>query len=52
MFLAALSFLIAAEVTPLTRGHAHNDYAHERPLLEALDNGFTSIEADIFRSGW
>ncbi len=48
MFLAALSFLIAAEVTPLTRGHAHNDYEHSRPLLEALDNGFTSIEADIF----
>ncbi|MFO0526878.1 MAG: phosphatidylinositol-specific phospholipase C/glycerophosphodiester phosphodiesterase family protein [Planctomycetota bacterium] len=32
----------------LTRGHAHNDYLHERPLLEALELGFASIEADIF----
>jgi hypothetical protein len=32
----------------LTRGHAHNDYLHERPLLEALERGFASIEADIF----
>lgn len=32
----------------LTRGHAHNDYLHERPLLEALERGFVSIEADIF----
>lgn len=32
---------------PLTRAHAHNDYEHERPLLDALDHGFCSIEADI-----
>lgn len=32
----------------LTRGHAHNDYLHERPLQEALERGFASIEADIF----
>ncbi|MFG0264250.1 MAG: phosphatidylinositol-specific phospholipase C/glycerophosphodiester phosphodiesterase family protein [Rhodopirellula sp. JB055] len=30
------------------KAHAHNDYLHERPLLDALDNGFRSIEADIF----
>ena len=30
------------------RAHAHNDYLHERPLLDALDNGFCSVEADIF----
>jgi hypothetical protein len=29
-------------------GHAHNDYEHERPLLDALDHGFTSVEADIW----
>jgi len=34
--------------SPLQRAHAHNDYLHERPLLDALDNGFCSVEADIF----
>lgn len=33
---------------PLTRAHAHNDYHHPRPLLDALDHGFCSVEADIF----
>ncbi|MBC8102561.1 MAG: hypothetical protein H7Z41_08225 [Cytophagales bacterium] len=35
-------------VTPLTSAHAHNDYEHARPLLDALDNGFCSVEADVF----
>jgi hypothetical protein len=35
-------------VTPITRVHSHNDYEHKRPLFDALDNGFTSIEADIY----
>jgi hypothetical protein len=35
-------------VVPLKRAHAHNDYNHSRPLLDALDNGFCSVEADIF----
>jgi hypothetical protein len=35
-------------VTPLPRAHAHNDYHHERPLLDALDHGFCSVEADIY----
>jgi len=34
--------------TPIPRGHAHNDYLHPRPLFDALDNGFCSVEADIF----
>ncbi|WP_199551001.1 phosphatidylinositol-specific phospholipase C/glycerophosphodiester phosphodiesterase family protein [Streptomyces sp. N35] len=33
---------------PLRRAHAHNDYLHTRPLLDALDHRFTSVEADIF----
>ena len=37
----------AADVTPLPNAHAHNDYEHERPLLDALDHGFCSVEADI-----
>ncbi|MBX7101240.1 MAG: hypothetical protein K1X89_26220 [Myxococcaceae bacterium] len=28
--------------------HAHNDYRHVRPLLDALEQGFTSVEADVF----
>lgn len=32
---------------PLPAAHAHNDYAHPRPLLDALDQGFCSVEADI-----
>ncbi|MFI1469400.1 phosphatidylinositol-specific phospholipase C/glycerophosphodiester phosphodiesterase family protein [Streptomyces wuyuanensis] len=33
---------------PLRRAHAHNDYLHTRPLHDALDHGFTSVEADVF----
>ena len=37
-----------AEPAPLLAAHAHNDYLHTRPLLDALDHGFCSVEADIF----
>jgi hypothetical protein len=33
---------------PLVRVHAHNDYEHKRPLFDALDRGFCSVEADIY----
>ena len=54
---AAMIFLLLAvgpsngeDVThhPLQRAHAHNDYYHSRPLLDALSHGFCSVEADIF----
>lgn len=50
---AALSWdLLAAPVAPspipLPRAHAHNDYEHKRPLFDALDQGFCSVEADIY----
>lgn len=32
----------------LARAHAHNDYEHARPLLDALEQGFTSVEADVY----
>ena len=35
-------------LVPLPNAHSHNDYAHDRPLLDALDHGFCSIEADVF----
>ena len=35
-------------VKPLPKAHAHNDYEHPRPLFDALDHGFCSVEADIW----
>lgn len=40
------SGICAAQITH-PNAHAHNDYAHSRPLLDALQNGFGSVEADI-----
>ncbi|MFE6511121.1 phosphatidylinositol-specific phospholipase C/glycerophosphodiester phosphodiesterase family protein [Nocardioides sp. NPDC057767] len=34
--------------TPHPQAHAHNDYEHERPLFDALEHGFTSVEADVW----
>ncbi|MEW6635691.1 MAG: phosphatidylinositol-specific phospholipase C/glycerophosphodiester phosphodiesterase family protein [Actinomycetota bacterium] len=36
------------DVYGLERAHAHNDYEHERPLFDALDRGFKSVEADVW----
>jgi hypothetical protein len=41
----------AEDLAPCPRAHAHNDYLHDRPLLDALDNGFCSVEADIYLVG-
>jgi glycerophosphoryl diester phosphodiesterase len=41
------AFCLGAEPVPLIHGHAHNDYEHKRPLLDALDRGFCSVEADV-----
>jgi len=41
-------FPVAAQSLPLHHGYAHNDYHHKRPLYEALENGYTYIEADIY----
>ena len=38
---------LGAEPVPLIHAHAHNDYEHKRPLLDALDHGFCSVEADV-----
>lgn len=49
LMVAALTALPGrAEPRPLSRAHAHNDYEHSRPLLDALGHGFCSVEADIF----
>lgn len=46
--LMGTSGIVAAESIPLPRAHAHNDYLHSRPLLDALEHGFCSVEADIW----
>lgn len=38
----------AMAVVLLPQVHAHNDYAHKRPLFDALDHGICSVEADVF----
>lgn len=42
------SHVAGTQITSLSRAHAHNDYEHDRPLYDALDHGFNSVEADIF----
>jgi hypothetical protein len=37
-----------ARISPLPCAHAHNDYEHARPLLDAWDQGFCSVEADVW----
>jgi hypothetical protein len=50
LFVLFLANTLFADDAPLliTHAHAHNDYAHVHPLFDALDNGFCSVEADIF----
>src|ERR1035437_7606946 len=43
-----LSQLIVAQTIVLPNGHSHNDYKQKHPLTDALNNGFISIEADVF----
>ena len=47
-WLLAAIFPVAGEPVPLAHAHAHNDYHHGRPLLDALEHGFCSVEADVF----
>jgi Glycerophosphoryl diester phosphodiesterase family len=43
-----LSLNASSQIIPLPHAYAHNDYWHKRPLLDALENGFTYIEADVY----
>ena len=58
LMLLAVGFAVGAppavagdRVRPLPQAHAHNDYEHARPLLDALDHGFASVEADVYLVG-
>jgi hypothetical protein len=47
----ACTLLVSARAlaqSPLDHAHAHNDYEHARPLLDALERGYGSVEADIY----
>lgn len=48
VFVLLCPLIVSAQTTPLPNAFAHNDYIHHRPLFEALDDGYTNIEADIF----
>ncbi|MDN5288738.1 MAG: Glycerophosphoryl diester phosphodiesterase family protein [Mucilaginibacter sp.] len=43
-----VAFKSYSQNIPLINAFAHNDYWHKRPLYDALDNGYTHIEADIY----
>lgn len=40
--------VLAQTSKPGPIAHAHNDYEHNRPLHDALQAGFTSVEADVY----
>jgi len=47
------SFLLSplaasSQSTMLPNAYAHNDYWHKHPLFDALSNGFSYVEADVF----
>jgi len=44
-------FSAKKEMIRVLPAHSHNDYEHERPLFDALDCNFKSIEADIYTVG-
>ena len=48
LLLFILTNILQAQVHPLINAHSHNDYKHKKPLSDALNNGFLSLEADIF----
>lgn len=37
-----------AQSVPLPNAFSHNDYWNKHPLHDALENGYTNIEADVF----
>lgn len=52
LWLTTLLFVRICHGQPIQpNAHAHNDYEHTRPLFDALDQGFRSVEVDIHRVG-
>ena len=48
LLLLLLTLFCIGQQPLVMQGHSHNDYKQKRPLFDALDNGFFSVEADIF----
>ncbi|MDI3517109.1 MAG: hypothetical protein PWP09_1175 [Thermotogota bacterium] len=49
LFLAVLGIAGSSERIPyFLATHSHNDYLQPRPLLEALESGMASVEADVY----
>jgi hypothetical protein len=48
LFGVALADFPSPTGVPLPNAHSHNDYLRPRPLLDALDQGFCGVEADVF----
>ena len=42
------TMIMVAQTTVLHNAFSHNDYRRKRPLLDALNNGFRYVEADIY----
>lgn len=47
----SMLFIPDEEANPLYNAFSHNDYAHARPLSEALEFGFNCVEADCYLVG-
>ncbi len=48
LFFACMVHLLSAQTKILIHAHSHNDYKQKHPLTDALHNGFSSIEVDVF----
>ncbi|MCJ8211493.1 phosphatidylinositol-specific phospholipase C/glycerophosphodiester phosphodiesterase family protein [Mucilaginibacter sp. RS28] len=46
--LILFSLKVYSQNITLQNAFAHNDYWHKRPLFDALENGYSNIEADIY----
>jgi hypothetical protein len=47
IFIICSAVQLSAQVIPLPNAHSHNDYFRNKPLKDALQHGFTSVEADV-----
>lgn len=43
--------IIRAQSSPLSNAFSHNDYWNKHPLYDALQNGYTYVEADVYLRG-
>lgn len=48
VLLLFIPMALHAQNQPLANAFSHNDYQHKQPLFEALHNGYTYVEADVY----